>query len=423
MLPASFASRRRAPVPVYLFLMMGQAVCYSLFFTVQLIYHVTVVGLDPFQMVLVGVVLEVTWVLFEIPTGVVADVSSRRRSILVGLVLMGGSYALEGGIATFWAALLSQVFWGIGGTFTSGATQAWIADEIGEAAVGPVFLRGEQMRLAGMLTGTVLSVALGMGNIQVPMVLAGVGMVALAGCLVLVMPERPRPTAAGSTRSALGRMGATALAGFRLAIARPVVKTILAASLVTGLAAETWDRLFTPSLIDRFVFPTIFGGGGPVLWFGISGVVATLLGLAATEMFRRTNLTALDAGTPARLLAGLAAADVTAVAIFALSGNLWLAFAMVWARRIVAAIGDPVRLAWLNRNLDAATRATVISMTSQANSVGQAVGGPALGWVGSAVSIQVALLGSAVVGAPAVALYQRLAPSDHAAERDAAVAD
>ncbi|MGH2530993.1 MAG: hypothetical protein ACRDJW_01690 [Thermomicrobiales bacterium] len=81
--------------------MAGQALCFSLFFTVQLIYHVTVVGLNPFQMVLVGTVLEVTCFLFEVPTGIVADVYSRRLSILVGVALIGSAYLLSPTIALY----------------------------------------------------------------------------------------------------------------------------------------------------------------------------------------------------------------------------------------------------------------------------------------------------------------------------------
>ena len=98
-----------------------------------------------------------------------------------GIALIGCAYALEGAIPLFWAALGGQVFWGIGYTFTSGATQAWITDEIGEEAAGPVFLRGAQIGLLGGLLGTLLSVVLGVSNIQLPMLLAGVGMLTLAG--------------------------------------------------------------------------------------------------------------------------------------------------------------------------------------------------------------------------------------------------
>ncbi len=409
MLSSHFARRRgNGPIPVYLLLMAGQAICFSLFFTVQLIYQVTVVELTPFQMVLVGTVLEATFVVFEIPTGIFADVYSRRRAILIGIALMGCSYALEGSVPVFWAMIVSQVFWGVGGTFTNGATQAWITDEIGEAAAGPVFLRGSQMRLAGGLMGTLLSVLLGATIIQAPMILAGLGMLTLAAALTLVMPETHRHVAELAARSSFGHIKATARESFRAAKSRPVVKVIIAISLVVGLAAEAFDRLNVPFVIDRFDFPTLFGNSSPVIWFGISGVAGSMLGLASSEMFRRSKPETLSAGSPARLLAACAGIQVGALVVFALSGSLWLAFAMLWVRTGAAAVSQPVEAAWLNRNLDPATRATVGSMSGQANSLGQVGGGLALGWIGSAVSIQAALLCSAAVLSPTIALYRRL---------------
>lgn len=388
--------------------MAGQAVCFSLFFTVQLVYHVTVVGLNPFQMILVGTVLEITCFIFEVPTGIVADVYSRRLSILIGLCLIGCAYTLEGAVAQFWAALAGQLFWGLGYTFTSGAVQAWITDEIGEEVVGPVFLHGGQMGLAGGLIGTLLSISLALIHIQLPMVLAGVGMVILAGSLAMVMPETHMHVRASAERSSFGHMKATALEGFRLAMARPVVKVIIAISLVTGLAAEAWDRLRIPSIIERFDFPTVLGTDSPVIWFGVTGAIGTLLGLAASEIFKRAHPTALGVGTPARLLSFCSAIQVAALVIFTLSGNLWLALGMFWVRTIVGSISEPVETAWLNRNLDASSRATVGSMTGQANSIGQVGGGLALGWIGNAVSIRAALLCSAIVLSPTVALFRRL---------------
>lgn len=409
--------RRNDPVPVYLALMAGQSICFALFFTVQLVYHVTVVGLNPLQLVLVGTVLEVTCFLFEVPTGIVADIYSRRLSVLIGVALIGCSYTVEGAIPAFSTALISQVFWGIGYTFTSGATQAWITDEIGEEAVGKVFLRGGQMSLAGRLAGTLLSVSLGLIHIQLPMILAGVGMLGIAATFALVMPETHMRVTPPAERSTFGHMKETAREGFRLAMARPVVKVIIAISLITGLAAEAFDRLSIPSVINRFDFPVVFGTDSPVIWFGIVGIVGMLLGLTASEIFKRKNPAALGAGTPARLLAVCSAIQVVALVIFATSGHLWLAFGMLWMRTVVGAVSEPVELAWLNRNLDPSSRATVISMTGQANSIGQASGGPALGWVGNAVSIRAALLGSALVLSPIVALYHRMTIRDSVTSR------
>jgi MFS family permease len=110
-------------------------------FTPLAVYYVTTVGLDPLQLVLVGTVLEGTIILFEIPTGIVADVFSRRLSVVLGRVLFGLAFVLEGSVPVFGAILLAEVIRGIGETFLSGASQAWLADEVGDARVGPIFLR------------------------------------------------------------------------------------------------------------------------------------------------------------------------------------------------------------------------------------------------------------------------------------------
>lgn len=415
-----FAPSRPAndPAPIYLILSAGQAVCFSLIFTVNMVYQATVVGLDPLQLVLVGTVLEATCFLFEVPTGVVADIYSRRLSILIGIALIGCGFTLEGSIPAFWAVIGAQVLWGIGYTFTSGATEAWITDEVGEEAVGPIFLRGGQMWLAGGLAGTLASVSLGLVHIQLPMILAGIGMFALTAVLYAIMPERHMHVTPRDERSTFGHALATTREGFRLARSRPVVKALIAISLIFGLASEAFDRLNTASVIDRFDFPTVFGTDSPVIWFGISGVVSTCLGLAASEIFKRRNPESLGAGVPARLLAITAAIQVGAIVVFALGGNLWLAFGMLWLRSVLGAISGPVEAAWLNRNLESTSRATVISMVGQANAIGQVAGGPALGWVGNTVSVRAALLGSALVLSPIVGLYRRLILRDRVVAED-----
>ena len=109
-------------------------------FTVIMVFQVTEVGLNPLQLVLLGTTLEVTALLFEVPTGVVADVYSRRLSVIIGVFIIGVGMAMQA-LPTFGLLLLAQVVWGIGYTFTSGATDAWLVDEVGDQNAGEVFLR------------------------------------------------------------------------------------------------------------------------------------------------------------------------------------------------------------------------------------------------------------------------------------------
>src|SRR5512139_2177898 len=117
---------------VYLFSEFTIAVLFSMMFSVDSVYQVELVGLNALQLVLVGSTLELSAFLFEVPTGVVADVFSRRLSIIVGMFIMGAGFVVEGSFPFFAPILLAQVIWALGYTFTSGATEAWIADEVGE---------------------------------------------------------------------------------------------------------------------------------------------------------------------------------------------------------------------------------------------------------------------------------------------------
>ncbi len=108
----------------------------SFFFTVwaslSALYRIQVVGLDPLQLVLLGTALELAVFVFEIPTGIVADIYSRRLSVIIGMVLVGLGFLLEGLFPIFSIVFAAQVIWGIGATFESGAIDAWISDEVGE---------------------------------------------------------------------------------------------------------------------------------------------------------------------------------------------------------------------------------------------------------------------------------------------------
>jgi DHA3 family tetracycline resistance protein-like MFS transporter len=127
---------------VFLFQEFAASLLFAVIFTASTLYQVQTVGLNPLQLVLVGTVLELTAFLAKVPTGIIADVYSRRLSILIGFVLVGIGFLVEGSIPQFWAVLLAQVIWGIGATFQSGALEAWVADQVGEANAGKAFLRG-----------------------------------------------------------------------------------------------------------------------------------------------------------------------------------------------------------------------------------------------------------------------------------------
>lgn len=110
----------------------------------------------------------------------------------------------------------------------------------------------------------------------------------------------------------------------------------------------------------------------------------------------------------------LPATSVNSLLVVLSSFSPWVVVAVAFALatllvvQLVRGLVSPVSSAWLNRQItDSSIRATVISIVGQADAVGEAGGGPALGGIGNAFGIRAALLAGAAVLTPAIALYAR----------------
>jgi len=399
--------RPARPDNVYYLLGGGTSFLFVLAFTLNQVYYVTVVGLSPLQMVLVGTLLEATCILFEIPTGVVADLYSRRLAVVVGVALVGAGMLLQGLIPTLAAVLVAQVVWGTGATFLSGADQAWLADEIGEDALAPVLTRETQLSLALTLMAPIVAGALGLLGLGAPVAASGLGLLVLAVVLLLVMPEEHFQHTPPAERETLRHVVRQAREGMRIARGRPVVQTIALVSLVTGLASEAFDRLWTVRVLESFTLPDIVGLDGEVVWFTAIALAGTLVALVVSIVVNRAAPRLVSAEHPHWLLTSLVGLRVLFVLAVALGGSLWLVLGALWGRGAAASVAAPVRSAWLNRNLSSQTRATVISMTAQLDAVGQVAGGPPLGALAGRTSTSAALAASALVLSPAALMYAR----------------
>jgi len=373
--------------------------------TVWTVYLVQVAHLDPFQLVLVGSVLEATAFLFEVPTGVVADTFSRRLSVIIGFFLTGAGIALTGATTNFAVILIAQVIAGIGFTFSSGAFQAWIADEVGEEHLPQVFLRATQVIRVGALVGIAASVTLGSIQLYLPLVMGGGLMMALAVYLVFVMPEtgfKPAPRGERTTWQAMGHTFREGVAAVRV---QPRLLTFLAIAVFLGMTSEGFDRLGDAHLLTNFKFPDL-AGLQPIVWFGVIDAGGMLLGIATAEIARR-RLSLHRREVVVRVLVVFTTLRIISVVGFAFVGNFWLALGFLWSRTVFISLSRPLYDAWLTQSIDSRVRATVLSMSAQADAIGQIAGGPGIGWVGKSVSLRAAIALSGLLLTPVLALYTR----------------
>jgi DHA3 family tetracycline resistance protein-like MFS transporter len=414
-------------MPAYpLFLLLGAAS--SLFVgmidPIIAVYYVQVVGLGPLQLVLLGTVVEVSQLLFEVPTGVVADLYSRRLSVIVGVLLVGACFVVQGLLPVVAAIVLAEVLRGIGATFNSGALEAWIADEIGEDRAAGAYLRYAQTRQLGALAGTVLGVALAGVALSLPLVVGGVGMLALGVFLVLAMPERQfvsarqeaRVGAAGPAGDAprarrhrrlggLADAAGTFARGLEEIHSRPLLGTLMALWLVFAFSTEGIDRLWEAHLLANFRIPAA-GGLSPVFWFGAINVAFMLLSVGANEVARR-RIDLTDDAAVARAIFLICVLRIAGVVLFGVTAGFGVAVLGYVTTEVARRVTQPLFVGWVNRHVEPRTRATLLSMGGTVDAVGQLSGGPAIGLVAQLFSLRAAMVAVGLTLVPALPLLTR----------------
>jgi DHA3 family tetracycline resistance protein-like MFS transporter len=369
------------------------------------VYLVRVAHLSPLQLVLMGTAMEAAVFLFEVPTGVVADTYSRRLSLIVGYLGMGVTWMLVGVFSQPWVIIFLWALWGFSYTFTSGAFQAWITDEVGVEKVAGIFLKGARVRYVGAVVGLLALVGIGLLSLRAS-VIAGGAITAACGLLcIFVMPEtgfRRRPRV--ERGSALGEMRSTAVTGARYAWATPVILLLVGVDFFMGMSSEAFDRLKEAHFLRDIGLP---GHLNPVLWFGLFWLVGMVLGFVATgwliKRFERGGRVVLTSS-----LFAFTFMELVAMLVFALTGSTWVAIGALLGVFFARDLGGPLHMIWLNEQItDSTVRATVLSISGQADAIGQAGGGPVLGYIGNVRGMRTALAIGALAIGPALGLYVR----------------
>jgi DHA3 family tetracycline resistance protein-like MFS transporter len=374
---------------------------------VMAVYLVRELHLSPLQLVLMGTAMEAAVFLFEVPTGVVADTYSRRLSLVIGYLGMGAAWLAVGLVSTPWLIIALWACWGLSYTFTSGAEQAWITDEVGLEKVGTIFLRAVRFGQAGAVLGLALQVAVGTLSLRAGVILGGAVTIACGLACAALMPEtgfRRRPRA--ERASALAEMRLTAVAGARYAWAAPVIMLLIGVDLFMGMSSEAFDRLKEAHFLRDVGLPAA-GQLDPVVWFGIFWLAGMVLGFSAIgRLIKRVERGGRRAVTD--FLFAFTMLQLAAMLLFALTGSTWIAIAALLGVFLARDLSGPLYTIWLNEQItDSRVRATVLSISGQADAIGQAGGGPVLGVVGNVWGIRAALAAGAFAIAPALGLYAR----------------
>jgi MFS family permease len=361
-------------------------------------------------------------VVFEVPTGVLADTRGRRFSFLLGAATLLVSTLLYLAMwqvdAPFVGWALASILLGLGFTFFSGATEAWLVDALGatgfEGHLETVFGRGQMVGGAAMLIGSVLGgVVAQFTSLGMPYVLRAVmlGLALVAAALLMrdlgFVPQRGRSTVVAVREVVRGSIEG----GLRN---RPVRWLMLAAPFTGGVGIYVFYAM-QPYLLELYGQSDAYSIAGLAAAIVAGAQIAGGLAVPRVRRFfrRRTDALLLAAGLDVAVLIGIAAVgwwDVDSLAPFVVA----VLMLVVWA--LVSALQRPIRQAFINGVIPSEQRATVLSFDSLMSSAGGVVAQPVLGRVADVSGYAASYIVSAAISAlalPFVFLARREhAPSD-----------
>jgi MFS family permease len=334
-------------------------------------------------------------VLFEVPTGVVADTVGRRMSYLLGtatLIVSTLLYLLLWQLkAGFGAWAVASALLGLGFTFFSGATEAWLVDGLTasgyEGSLESAFAKGQIAGGIAMVGGTIA------GGVLAQSTNLGTPYLVRAGLLVLTFvvawramrdvgfAPKPRVSVTAEMREILR-------ASLDHGLRNPPVRWLMLAAPFTAGVSIYGFYAAQPYLLE------LYGHAGS---YAVAGVSASIV--AGAQILGGLSAPAVSKAFRARTSVLLFTVFVTAVVLvlIGLVSSLWLAMILlaIWATMFAAAV--PVRQAFLNKLIPSAQRATVLSSDNLLASAGGVVIQPALGKAADVWSYGTAYLVSAAI--------------------------
>ena len=316
-------------------------------------------------------------VIFEVPTGALADTWGRRTSYLLGAATLLLSTLLYlvmwQAHAPLWGWAIASILLGLGFTFFSGATEAWLVDALAftgyTEGLEPVMARGQVVGGSAMLAGSVAGgVIAQVTDLGVPYIIRSVclGLTLVAAWFLMkdlgFTPNRGH--------GALAEMRRVVRASIDNGWRTPPVRWLMLAALCAGG-------------VDMFAFyalqPYLLELWGDKKAFGIAGLAAAIV--AGSEM--AAGLLAPHArrvfARRTHALIAAAALGIVSLALMGLTSSFWVAIGLLVVWGLTFSIATPIRQAYLNGIIPTQQRATVLSFDNLMASAGGVAAQPALG--------------------------------------------
>ena len=401
----------------YYVLTAGNTLAASLIWGINTIFLLDA-GLSNFEAFAANAFFTAGMMLFEIPTGIVADSRGRRISFLAGTITLAVTTALyvllwQLGSPFVWWAIVSLLL-GLGFTFFSGATEAWLVDALTatkfDGMLEAVFARGQVISGVFMLLGSVAGGFIAqLTNLGVPYVVRA-GILVIMFVLAMIMmhdlgftPER----GTGPVAEIKTIVGNSVEYGLRVPAIRA---TMISGFFLYGIGIYVFYAL-QPYLLQLWGNPEAYG---------IAGLVAALVAGAQIAGGLLTPIIRKRFSRRTSALLVLTSVSLVLLAVIGLVANFWVVVTLIVFWGLADAAAEPVRRAYLNGMIPSQQRATILSFDSLIGNAGGIVAQPALGRAADVYSYRMSYLISAAASALALPFLLRARTLAHPADQETA---
>jgi MFS family permease len=398
---------------IYLTLLLGNTLAASFIWGINTIFLLDA-GLSNLEAFAANAFFTAGMVIFEVPTGIVADTVGRRASYLLGTVTLAAStllYVLLWQVeAPFWEWAVASLLLGLGFTFFSGAVEAWLVDAL--TATGftgemeSVFGRGQVVMGAAMLGGSVAGGFIAQQtSLGVPFVLRGAVLAIMFVVAFRLMHDVGfTPEKGGRPLAEMRKIASASIEyGWRV----PAVKWLMVQSLFTGGVGIYGFYALQPYLLELYGDPQAYQIAGLVAAI-VAG--AQILGGVAAPWIRQR----FHRRTSALIVT--AASSAVTLALIGVIENFWAVIGLIVVWGLLFAATMPIRQTYLNGMIPSQQRATILSFDSLMASSGGVWAQPVLGRSADAWGYAPSYLlsaGISVLALPFLALSRRQnAPAD-----------
>ncbi len=392
---------------VYYIIRSIMGLSFNLMFMASAIYRIDIANLEIYQLILIGSALEIAVFLFEVPTGLVADLKSRKLSIIIGLFIVGVGFIFEALTTYFYMIFIAQIIWGFGYTFISGALQSWVSDETKNIGIEHTIIKGAQVYKLFTVLGIILAGIIGMYNIRIAIYVSG-GLFVLLGIFAISFMKEEhfikQETDTKIFKQYLNQLG-SALKHVRK---NKVLRIMFVIMLFFGLYSEGIDRTHEKYILDDLHFRSLVDIAPIWINSGINIIVSIcgyiLLGITKKYLNKGHHIVLWALNFTLMMSIGVFVFSIMIDPYIALFGYIFFSINREGSYPLLDTI--------LLRSTPSSIKATVLSGFGQLDAIGQLLSGGIMVFISVIFGLKIMLIFTGVLLLVPVVMFTLIKEGD-----------